>query len=109
MADHGLHGLHGLPRVPLLLLLGWEGTMRAILTVIVLGCIGASGAMAETWNEYLDRIRPPSAVAMADFERSVAEYKKCLAENPSNVNACEGLRHIMDASARAAGHYNGSR
>jgi hypothetical protein len=84
------------------------GVMRTILTIIAV-MWGASSAMAETWNEYLDRQRSPAAVAMADFEQSVAEYKKCLANNPNNANACEGLRHIMDASAQAAGHYNGSR
>jgi hypothetical protein len=44
-----------------------------------------------------------------DFERAACEYRNCLAANASNINACEGLRHIMDASAQAAGHYSGSR
>jgi hypothetical protein len=47
--------------------------------------------------------------AQRDFEHAVCEYKNCLAANQNNVNACEGLRHIMDASAQAAGHSNGSR
>jgi hypothetical protein len=32
-----------------------------------------------------------------------------LAANPTNVNACEGLPLIMDASAQAAGHFSGSK
>jgi hypothetical protein len=51
----------------------------------------------------------PAAAAQAGFERAVCDYRNCLVANQNNVNACEGLRHIMDASAQAAGHYSGSR
>jgi len=51
----------------------------------------------------------PAASAQADFEHAVCEYRNCITANPNNANACEGLRHIMDASAQAAGHYSGSR
>jgi hypothetical protein len=30
----------------------------------------------------------------------VAEYRNCLAANPSRVNTCDGLHHIMDADAQ---------
>jgi len=43
------------------------------------------------------------------FKRAACEYRNCLAANANKVNACEALRHVMDASARAAGHYNGSK
>ena len=43
------------------------------------------------------------AAAQNDFERAVCEYRNCFAANQNNANACEGLRHIMDASAQAAG------
>jgi hypothetical protein len=33
--------------------------MRAILTIIAVSCVAASSAMAETWNEYLDRQKSP--------------------------------------------------
>jgi hypothetical protein len=91
--------------------------MRAILTVSVIGCIGASSAMAETWNEYLDRQKSPEQI----FQQAVADYRKCISAPPSRgvlgisgrgltpEQACEGLRHIMDASAQAAGRFNGSR
>ena len=35
-----------------------------------------------------------------DYTRAVADYRNCLAANPSHVNACDGLRHIMDADAQ---------
>jgi hypothetical protein len=35
-----------------------------------------------------------------DNSRAVAEYRNCLAANPSRVNTCDGLHHIMDADAR---------
>jgi hypothetical protein len=37
--------------------------------------------------------------AQANYEWSVSEYRRCLAENASTAKPCEGLRHIMDASA----------
>jgi hypothetical protein len=49
----------------------------------------------------------PAVAAQQDFERAVCEYRNCLTANSNNTNACEGLRHIMDASALAAGHYSG--
>jgi TonB family protein len=43
--------------------------------------------------------------AQQNFDRSVAEYRQCIAANPNNANACEGLRHIMDANAQVlSGH-----
>ena len=35
-----------------------------------------------------------------DYSRAVSDYRNCLAANPSHVNACDGLRHIMDADAQ---------
>ena len=35
-----------------------------------------------------------------DYSRAVADYRNCLAANPSHVNTCDGLRHIMDADAQ---------
>jgi hypothetical protein len=40
------------------------------------------------------------AAARQDYDRAVATYRTCLAANPSNPNACDGLRHIMDADAQ---------
>jgi hypothetical protein len=51
----------------------------------------------------------PANRAQHDFEQAACEYRACFASNQNNANACEGQRHIMDASAQAAGHYNGSR
>jgi hypothetical protein len=31
-------------------------------------------------------------------QHDVCEYKNCIMANPNNLNACEGLRHIMDDS-----------
>ena len=35
-----------------------------------------------------------------DYSRAVADYRNCLAANPSHLNTCDGLRHIMDADAQ---------
>jgi TonB family protein len=43
--------------------------------------------------------------AQQNFDRSVSDYRQCIAANPNNANACEGLRHIMDANAQVlSGH-----
>jgi hypothetical protein len=47
----------------------------------------------------------PAIAAQRDFEHAACEYRNCVMANPNNQNACEGLRHIMDATAQAAGHY----
>lgn len=54
-------------------------------------------------------VRPESTQqpesAQQNFDRSVADYRQCIAANPNNANACEGLRHIMDANAQVlSGH-----
>jgi hypothetical protein len=35
-----------------------------------------------------------------DNSRAAAEYRNCLAANPSRVSTCDGLHHIMDADAQ---------
>jgi hypothetical protein len=92
--------------------------MRSLLIVPIAAGATISGA----WNATAEQQQPcspdnflkrlangfteaagPAAVAERDFQRAVCEYRNCLAANASNVNACEGLRHIMDASAQGGG------
>jgi TonB family protein len=48
--------------------------------------------------------------AQQNFDRSVADCRQCIAANPNNANACEGLRHIMDANAQVlSGHQHPDR
>ena len=42
----------------------------------------------------------PTLAARRDYEKAVANYQACLATNPSNPNACEGQRNIMNADAQ---------
>jgi len=42
----------------------------------------------------------PQVAARQNYDHAVANCKACLAANPSNLNACDGLRHIMDADAQ---------
>ena len=50
----------------------------------------------------------PQRVAQQKYAQSAAEYQKCLAANPTNVSACEFLRHVMDANAMLAGQTHSS-
>ena len=42
----------------------------------------------------------PTLAARRDYEKAVANYQARLAANPSNPNACEGQRNIMNADAQ---------
>jgi hypothetical protein len=56
------------------------------------------------------RYREPNQDADRASLKSACQRRDCATRaDQNNVNACEGLRHIMDASAQAAGHFNGSR
>jgi hypothetical protein len=94
--------------------------VRSLLMMMV---VVATASISGTWNAMaqqqpcakdnfvgnLAASSSPAIAAQRDFERAVCEYRNCLAANQNNANACEGLRHIMDASAQAAGHFNGSK
>ena len=90
--------------------------MRSFLIAMVVASASISGAAAQVQPSPRDNLfgkigasMNPAIAAQKDFEHAVCEYKNCLAATQNNANACEGLRHIMDASAQAAGHYNSSR
>jgi hypothetical protein len=68
----------------------------------------APGNAAANFFSNIGAATSPATAAQRDFERAACEYRNCIAVNSNNINACEGLRHIMDASAAAAGQYNGS-
>jgi hypothetical protein len=83
--------------------------MRSFLTMatMVVACLSfvgtSSGAgetpLKETVAELAARTSPGLA-ARQDYERSVADYRRCIADKSANVNACEALRHIMDVNAQ---------
>ena len=90
--------------------------MRSFLVVTVVAAASISSAAAqvqpcpkENLFGKIGSSMNPAIAAQRDFEHAVCEYRNCLAATQNNANACEGLRHIMDASAQAAGHFNGSR
>jgi hypothetical protein len=91
--------------------LGRGVAVRSLLVVTAVSATILAAHNATAQNVFSDMAARmnPAIAAQRDFERSVADYKKCLVDNVGGVNACEGLRHIMDASVAAAGHYNGSR
>ena len=85
--------------------------MRSILIIAVL--IGAATVSAAAQQQpcpsdnFFGKISAgmnPAIAAQRNFERAACEYRNCLAANQNSASACEGLRHIMDASAHAAGH-----
>jgi hypothetical protein len=46
--------------------------------------------------------------AQRQYATSVTNYRTCLAENSSNVKACEGLRLAMEADERAFNNMSAS-
>jgi hypothetical protein len=84
-----------------------RGIMRSFLIATVVASSSISGAAAQQQpcpNITCPSFLAPRSCAQQEFEHAVCEYRNCLAANQSNASACEGLRHIMDASAHAAGH-----
>ena len=46
--------------------------------------------------------------ARLNYEKSVANYRNCLAANPSNVNTCEAQRLTMEVDERAFNNMSAS-
>ena len=68
--------------------------MRSLLIVTIVSGVSISGAWnVAAQNNIFDARSSPAVAAQQDFERAVAEYKKCLADNQGNVKACEGLHY----------------
>ena len=69
--------------------------MRSLLMMtVVVATVSIFGTWSVTalniFSDTAARINPAIA-AQRDFERSVADYRKCLADNPTDQNACKGL------------------
>ena len=69
-------------------------------------CLESRGYKKDPKGDLFPSPSPAPAVTNAqtaagqDYSRAVADYRNCLAANPSHVNTCDGLRHIMDADAQ---------
>ena len=68
----------------------------------------ASGLSACADRERVGSASSPSeeaaynaGAARRDYDRSVVDYRSCLATNASNANACDGQRGIMEAKEAA--------
>jgi hypothetical protein len=68
----------------------------------------ASGLSACADKERMGSASSPSeeaaynaGAARREYDRSVAEYRSCLATNASNASACDGQRRIMEANESA--------
>jgi hypothetical protein len=68
--------------------------MRSILTIAAIIFIGSFvAASSSVAQEYSGN---PALAAYLRYRDSVAEYRKCLKDNPANQDACEDQRHTMD-------------
>jgi len=70
-----------------------------LTTAMIIACLSFVGTSSGAVAELAARTSPGLAVRQ-DYERSVADYRKCIADNSANVNACEALRRIMDVNAQ---------
>jgi hypothetical protein len=73
-----------------------EAENRTLWTAAVLTGVGVfflCGAAAQ------QQTQSPVLAAKQDYERSVADYRQCIAANPNNASACEDLRHTMISRA----------
>ena len=73
--------------------------MRSFLTIAAFVSIGGSVvASSSVAQEFSGN---PALAAYREYRHSAAEYRKCLADNPANKDACEDQRHTMDNNAQA--------
>jgi hypothetical protein len=90
-----------------------EKVLRSILTMIVVlsassilfGC-GQLQDPGYLLKGVVGRAPNPQVDARSRYDQSVADYQKCLAANPSNANACEGQRAIIEAAGPSAPNAN---
>jgi hypothetical protein len=72
--------------------------MRSFLTIAVILSIGEY--VAASSGAAQDSSGNPALAAYREYRQSVAEYRKCLADNPTNKDVCEDQRHTMDNNAQ---------
>lgn len=75
----------------------------AMLAGLLSGCAGGADSLQERmspgWAE-IGAARRAERTARENYDQSVANYRACLAANPSSAKACDGQLHIMDANER---------
>ena len=59
-----------------------------------------SPGIAQTVQKSVNALSPHYA-ARQRYERSVADYRNCLAANPANENACDGQRAAMETDQKS--------
>jgi hypothetical protein len=91
-----------------------EMRLMTLVAVMLVGANTLSACVTDTQqssatdrlNEAFGALSPEVAArnneraARKNYNQSVANYRNCLAANPSNGNACEGQRHIMEADEK---------
>jgi hypothetical protein len=75
--------------------------MAAIISVA--SCLASSSGTAQETSGN------PALAAYTVYRLSEAEYRKCLADNPTDEHACDEQRHVMDANAQIWSEYPESR
>jgi hypothetical protein len=62
--------------------------------------VATPAPLTEAASSFMDGIAAAGSPARKEYDRAVANYKACLDANPSNPNACDGQRNIMNADAQ---------
>ena len=89
----------------------WEFVVRSFVTLpLVVVCAGFISACSSAPQQQpasnseatktLVGIFNPRVAAQQSYERSLADYQKCIAANPSNASACQSQRNEMEAAVR---------
>ena len=88
-----------------------ENCVRLALKLpMVLACAGSLAAcgsatqpqsiQASDTQKALVGVFDPKVAAQQNYEKSLAEYQNCIAANPSNANACENQKRMMEAAVK---------
>jgi hypothetical protein len=75
--------------------------MVAACMSILCACSGAPQQSAsDVFKKNIATIFDPELAARQNYDRALAEYQKCFAQNAPNRDACEQQRQEMDAAVR---------
>jgi hypothetical protein len=91
--------------------MGKGGAVRLFLTVtmivactsILLACGGTAQQQSSSSDDGLKNITSifdPELAAQRNYDRALTDFQNCIAENPNNVDACDGQRQIMEADVK---------
>jgi hypothetical protein len=85
---------------------------KIVALIVIASALSACSGSAtqQSPSASLADVFDPKAAAQRSYDKSLADYQNCYAANPSNPDACEKQRQMLEASTKVlAGTINPGR